>query len=112
MKQMPRRKMSVAARYTIPDDGFTKAMLDREQVGNLDGVILHNINAEDYSQTANPTVSIVVPAYNAEPYLEENIKGYLQPTFDDFEIIIVNDGSTDRTKQISSELLKFESCVR
>ncbi len=47
-----------------------------------------------------PTVSVVMPAYNAEKYLREAIESILSQTYDDFEFIIINDGSTDKTKEI------------
>lgn len=43
----------------------------------------------------NPLVSILLPVYNAEPYLAEAIETLLGQTFTDFELIIVNDGCTD-----------------
>ena len=41
-----------------------------------------------------------MPAYNAEKYIGESIKSILNQTFIDFEFIIINDGSRDRTKEI------------
>lgn len=51
-----------------------------------------------------PEVSVFIAAFNAENYIEEAINSLLEQTFTDFEIIIVNDGSTDRT---SSVIQKF-----
>ncbi|NJR68854.1 MAG: glycosyltransferase family 2 protein [Synechococcales cyanobacterium CRU_2_2] len=42
-----------------------------------------------------PTVSVVIPAYNAMNYLPETLDSALNQTFQDFEVVIINDGSTD-----------------
>ena len=44
--------------------------------------------------------SIIVPVYNVEKYLEKCLKSIQNQTYDNFEVIIVNDGSTDLSKEI------------
>lgn len=48
----------------------------------------------------HPLVSVVMPVYNAEKYLEAAITSILAQTYRHFELIIVNDASTDRSKRI------------
>src|ERR1035437_9168643 len=50
----------------------------------------------------NPTVSVIIPAYNSAAYLEDAIQGVMAQTFRDIEIIVINDGSTDQTGNIMS----------
>lgn len=47
-----------------------------------------------------PAVSIILPAFNCEKYIDKAIHSVLQQTFTDFEFIIINDGSTDKTEMI------------
>jgi len=58
-----------------------------------------------------PLVSIITPAYNAENYLRETVDGVLSQTFTDWEMIIVNDGSTDGTAAVM-ESLQDDSRIR
>ncbi|MBD2363320.1 glycosyltransferase [Anabaena minutissima FACHB-250] len=51
-----------------------------------------------------PKVSVIIPAYNAINYLPETIKCLFNQTFDDFEVIIVDDGSSDGTAEWVSQI--------
>jgi glycosyltransferase involved in cell wall biosynthesis len=47
-----------------------------------------------------PKVSVILPVYNQEKFIEEAIKSVLSQTFTDFELLITDDGSTDNSSQI------------
>ena len=48
----------------------------------------------------NKFISVLVPAYNQENYIQECVESLLNQTYDNFEIVILNDGSTDHTGEI------------
>jgi len=51
----------------------------------------------------HPAVSVIVPAYNAEKYISENLQSLSHQTLKEIEVICVNDGSTDRTLSIMEQ---------
>jgi len=53
-----------------------------------------------------PKISVIIPAYNVEKYIEKTLKSLKDQTFKDFEAIIINDGSTDNTEKIIKEVLQ------
>jgi glycosyltransferase involved in cell wall biosynthesis len=61
---------------------------------------------------AAPRVSVVMTVYNAERYLHETLESILRQTFRDFELIVVNDGSTDRSLEILQEYAKRDGRIR
>jgi len=59
-----------------------------------------------------PLVSVATPVYNGEPYLAECIESVLSQTYENFEYIIVNNCSKDRTLEIALEYAKRDSRIR
>jgi glycosyltransferase involved in cell wall biosynthesis len=57
-------------------------------------------------------VSVVIPAYNAEKYIAESIDSILRQTFTDFELIIIDDCSTDGTWDIVQNYAKRDTRIR
>lgn len=60
----------------------------------------------------NPLVSVITPVYNGEKYVAETIKSVLEQTYKNFELVIVDDASTDDTVRIISEFKKKDSRIR
>ncbi|HAZ27036.1 TPA: glycosyltransferase family 2 protein, partial [Candidatus Acetothermia bacterium] len=48
-----------------------------------------------------PTVTVVVPVLNEEEFLEETLRSLRAQTFTDFELLVVDNGSTDRSPEIA-----------
>lgn len=59
----------------------------------------------------NPSISVLMPAYNTEKYVGEAIESVLNQTFKDFEFIIIDDGSTDKTWEIIQEYAKKDNRI-
>lgn len=65
------------------------------------------------NQTNNKIViSIITPCYNAAPYIATTIKSVQQQTFTDWEMIVVDDGSTDNSAHIVSEIAEIDSRIK
>ena len=59
-----------------------------------------------------PKVSVVMPVYNSEKYLANTIESLLQQTLEDFELIIIDDASTDLTGKIAREYEKKDMRIK
>lgn len=57
-------------------------------------------------------VSIIVPVYNAEKYLRQCVDSILKQTYKNLDVVLVNDGSTDKSKSICDEYAEGDSRVR
>jgi len=59
-----------------------------------------------------PLVSVIMPAYNAEKYIAESIQSVLDQTYKNWELIVVDDGSTDTTAEIAQGFRARESRIK
>ena len=59
-----------------------------------------------------PRVSIGLPVYNGQEFLEETLHSILNQTFNDFELIICDNASTDRTAEICRSFAKRDRRIR
>lgn len=59
-----------------------------------------------------PVVSIIIPAYNASRFIQQCIESILNQDFHDWELIIIDDGSTDDTKMICEEYVSTNRKIR
>ena len=60
----------------------------------------------------NPQISVVVPVYNGERYLHKCLDSIIGQTFTDFELILLDDGSSDRSGKICDEYAARDSRIR
>lgn len=63
-------------------------------------------------EAPKPRVSVAIPVYNGEEYLAQTIESVLGQTFVDLELIISDNGSTDRTKEIAESYAAHDARVR
>lgn len=58
-----------------------------------------------------PLVTIIIPAYNVEQYIGRMLKCCIQQTYQNLEILVVNDGSVDKTKEIIKQFARTDSRI-
>ncbi|WP_408071426.1 glycosyltransferase family 2 protein [Butyrivibrio sp. JL13D10] len=58
-----------------------------------------------------PQISVIMPVYNAENYIAESIKSVIRQSFENWELIIINDGSTDNSGAICKDFEKKDSRI-
>ncbi len=59
----------------------------------------------------SPLVSVIIPAYNASEWISETLDSILSQSFKDYEIIVVNDGSTDNTVEVVECFMNRVKCI-
>jgi len=62
--------------------------------------------------TSQPLISVLIPVYNTEKYLARTIQSIIDQTFSDWELICVNDGSTDNSPHILANFAKNDNRIK
>lgn len=62
--------------------------------------------------TKKPRISVIMPVYNAAPYLKEAVDSILGQTFEDFELIAINDGSKDNSQEILNHYARIDKRMK
>jgi teichuronic acid biosynthesis glycosyltransferase TuaG len=65
-----------------------------------------------YENVKNPAVSVIMPAYNCEKYIEDAIRSVMAQTFTDWELIVLDDGSCDSTLEIIERLASEDDRIK
>lgn len=73
---------------------------------------LPELDATVLLEASTPPVTILVPAHNEEKHVVDTIRGLLQLEYPSFEIVVINDGSTDKTLEKLSEAFELEASGR
>ena len=64
------------------------------------------------AQVREPLVSIIMPAYNAARFIRQSIQSILQQSFQDWELLVTDDASTDNTPQVLEQAARDDARVR
>lgn len=70
------------------------------------------MNANKYNISENPLVSVIIPAYNAENHIGSTLKSLQCQSYENLEIIVVDDGSRDQTALIVKSRIKKDRRIR
>lgn len=62
--------------------------------------------------TPSPVISVLIPAHNAAPFLEDAVRSILSQTETDWEMVLINDGSTDATAEVAARLCAEDRRIR
>ncbi len=108
-----RKQMADAAGTQL--EGFSSDVIGRKLTemiteslkaasGSTKQVGIRGIRSITASNTGKPNVSVCIPTYNRKDYLRETLNSIFAQTYKDYEIIVVDDGSTDGTEDMIKEL--------
>lgn len=83
-----------------------------EEDATYNAQIVAHIKDKEKEAITSEKISIIVPVYNAENYLRRCIDSILNQTYTDFELLLINDGSTDGSAKILEEVKEIDKRIR
>ncbi|MDR2570125.1 MAG: glycosyltransferase [Oscillospiraceae bacterium] len=96
----------------IQDTVKDELMQNRNIVNNIMHEQVRRLKTASDKPETNPKVSVIVPVYNAEPYLRQCIDSLRLQTLYDFELICIDDGSTDNSGSIIDAYKTLDSRIK
>ncbi|MCC2684779.1 MAG: glycosyltransferase [Paenibacillaceae bacterium] len=103
----------IAATYLIVGSGLMYLFILAVSHQRMLSIVKSSVNSR-YRELAGseyvPPVSILVPSFNEEPTIIENVHSLMTLEFPVYEIVVVNDGSTDRTLQVLLDTFELQPC--
>ncbi|MGH8000156.1 MAG: glycosyltransferase family 2 protein, partial [Brasilonema sp.] len=58
-----------------------------------------------------PLVSVIIPAYNAEPFIGRTLQSVISQTYQNIEVLVIDDGSRDKTPEIVESFAQKDSRI-
>lgn len=71
-----------------------------------------NVCKDNKSIESNPLISVIIPVYNVEKYIEDCLKSVINQTYENLEIIVVDDGSPDESYKIIEKFAKKDKRIK
>lgn len=78
--------------------------INKEEYDKKQEIARRNLNKETHCSEQNELVSIIMPSYNTAPYIRETVESVLNQTYTNWELLIVDDCSTDDTDKVLADL--------
>lgn len=104
---------------------FERIIIQRQQENLSTGINQYNPHASSYAWSPadlvdrrttkaprKPLFSVVIPAYNAQNYINRSVQSVLEQSYDNLELIVVDDSSTDDTAEILQNIKKHDMRLR
>lgn len=98
--------------HGVEEGRYINSLGEKAALGWLTGSNANETTGDEFDPESEDSLSVMIPTYNAEKYLQRCVSSVLSQTHSNFELIIYNDGSTDGTAIIATELAREDGRIR